>query len=189
MAATENQTLPLFSDRETPLLMVMDGHAMVHRSFHAISVQRHLSISATGEDITGVYGFTNVFLRALQDWKPTYCAITFDTSAPTFRHQRFEEYKAQREPTPPELLTQFDRVKQVMEGFSVPIFELDGYEADDIIGTLSRQAESHGIDTIILTGDRDTFQLVSPGCVWTCSIASRTGRFTTKQSLERGTRA
>jgi DNA polymerase-1 len=140
----------------------MDGHAMVHRSFRAISVQRHLSISGTGEDTTGVYGFTNVFLRALQDWKPTYCAIAFDMSGPTFRHERFEEYKAQRPSMPPELRPQFDRVRQLMTGFGVPIFQMEGYEADDIIGTLARQAEANGIDTVIITGDRDTFQLISP---------------------------
>ena len=157
-----NQTLPLFTPQAAPLLMLMDGHAMVHRSFHAISVRGHLSVTATGEDTTGVYGFTNVFLRALQDWQPSYCAIAFDTSAPTFRNQRFEQYKAQREAAPAELRHQFGRVKQLMAAFSVPVFELDGFEADDIIGTLSRQAESQGIDTVILTGDRDTFQLVSP---------------------------
>ena len=162
MAEKDQQTLPLFEVQETPLLMLMDGHAMVYRSFHAISAQAHLSVSATGEDTTAVVGFTNTFLRALQDWRPTDCAIAFDTSAPTFRHQRFEEYKAQRPPSPPELRHQFDRVKQLMHGFGVPIFEADGYEADDIIGTLSRQAEIQGIDTIILTGDRDTFQLISP---------------------------
>ena len=158
----QEKTLPLFAQQEAPLLMLMDGHAMVHRSFHAISVQRHLSVSATGEDTTGVYGFANVFLRALQDWKPTYCGIAFDTPAPTFRHERFEEYKAQRPPMPPELRHQFDRVKQLMSAFGVPIFELDGFEADDILGTLSRQAEAQGLDTVILTGDRDTFQLISP---------------------------
>ena len=162
MAGKDNQTLPLFDVQGTPLLIVMDGHAMVHRSFHAISGRGSLTVNATGEDITGVYGFTNVFLRALKDWTPTYCAIAFDTSVPTFRHLRFVEYKAQREPTPPELRSQFGRVKQLMEGFGVPIFEVDGYEADDVIGTLCRQATAHGVDTVILTGDRDTFQLVSP---------------------------
>ena len=135
---------------------------MVHRSFRAISQQRNLTISATGEDVTGVYGFTNVFLRALQEWNPAYCAIAFDTSAPTFRHQQFAEYKAQREPTPPELRPQFDRVKQLMAAFGVPIFELEGWEADDVIGTLTRQAEEAGVGSVILTGDRDTFQLISP---------------------------
>ncbi|MCI0780780.1 MAG: DNA polymerase I [Chloroflexi bacterium] len=162
MANILGQTLPLFPTQTTPLLMLMDGHAMVYRSFHAISAQAHLSVSATGEDTTAVVGFTNTFLRALQDWRPTYCAIAFDTSAPTFRHVRFEAYKAQRPAMPDELRHQFDRVKQLMRGFGVPIFEADGYEADDIIGTLSLQAEIRGIDTIILTGDRDTFQLISP---------------------------
>ena len=155
-------TMPLFAPERQQLLMIMDGHAMVHRSFRAISTQRNLTSSATGEDTTGVYGFANVFLRALQEWNPAYCAIAFDTSAPTFRHLQFEEYKAQRPPTPPELRPQFDRVKQLMTAFGVPVFELDGWEADDVIGSLTRQAEEAGIDSVILTGDRDTFQLISP---------------------------
>jgi DNA polymerase-1 len=168
MAQAKDTTLPLFSNDEversterTPLLMLMDGHAMVHRSFHAISAQGNLTVSATGEDVTGVLGFTNVFLKALNDWSPTYCAIAFDTRAPTFRHLRFEGYKAQRPPTPVELRHQFDRVKQLMTAFGVPVFELDGYEGDDLIGTLSRRAEDQGVETVILTGDRDTFQLIS----------------------------
>ena len=155
-------SMPLFAPERQPLLMIMDGHAMVHRSFRAISQQRNLTSSATGEDTTGVFGFTNVFLRALQEWNPAYCAIAFDTSAPTFRHLQFEEYKAQRQPTPPELRPQFDRVKQLMAAFGVPVFELEGWEADDVIGTLTRQAEESGVDSVILTGDRDTFQLISP---------------------------
>ena len=162
MAKAQTGNLQLFPTADQPLLMLMDGHAMVHRSFRAISVQRHLTVSATGEDVTGVYGFTNVVLRALQDWSPTHCAIAFDTSAPTFRHIRFAEYKAQREPTPPELRPQFQRVKDLMRAFAVPIFEVEGFEADDVIGTLCRQAEEQGIDVVILTGDRDTFQLVTP---------------------------
>ena len=155
-------SMSLFPQERQPLLMIMDGHAMVHRSFRAISQQRNLTSSATGEDTTGVYGFANVFLRALQEWNPAYCAIAFDTSAPTFRHEQFEDYKAQRPPSPPELRPQFDRVKQLMAAFGVPVFELDGWEADDVIGTLTKQAEEAGIDSVILTGDRDTFQLVSP---------------------------
>ena len=148
MAQSSEQSTMLFDSKpkaeKPPLLMLMDGHAMVHRSFRAISVQRHLSVSATGEDTTGVYGFLNVFLRALQDWNPTHCAIAFDTRAPTFRHQRFDQYKAQREATPQELRHQFDRVKQLMTGFGVPVFELDGYEADDLIGTLIAQSRGAG---------------------------------------------
>ena len=155
-------SMPLFPQERQPLLMIMDGHAMVHRSFRAISTQRNLTSSVTGEDTTGVYGFTNVFLRALQEWNPAYCAIAFDTSAPTFRHLQFEEYKAQRPPSPPELRPQFDRVKQLMASFGVPVFELEGWEADDVIGTLTKQAEEAGVDSVVLTGDRDTFQLISP---------------------------
>ena len=174
MAQPKDTTLPLFGAEETerldekqpaggtPLLMLMDGHAMVHRSFHAISAQGNLTVSATGEDVTGVLGFTNVFLKALNDWKPVYCAIAFDTRAPTFRHERFKDYKAQRPPTPVELRHQFDRVKQLMTAFGVPVFELDGYEGDDLIGTLARRAEDQGVETVILTGDRDTFQLITP---------------------------
>ena len=167
MAAPQDAAaLPLFTTEnpapEKPLLLLMDGHAMVHRSFRAISTQRHLTISSTGEDVTGVYGFANVFLRALNDWRPTHCAIAFDTPAPTFRHQQFPDYKAQREATPPELRPQFSRAQELMTAFGVPIYALDGYEADDVIGTLCRQAAAQGLDTIILTGDRDTFQLISP---------------------------
>ena len=160
--AQETAAMPLFESASgKPLLMIMDGHAMVHRSFRAISTQRHLTVSTTGEDVTGVYGFTNVFLRALQDWKPTHVAIAFDTRAPTFRHERFEGYKAHREPSPPELRPQFGRVKELMEAFGVPIYEVDGFEADDVIGTLCKQAEEQDLDAVILTGDRDTFQLIS----------------------------
>ena len=161
--AQQPAAMPLFESASgKPLLMIMDGHAMVHRSFRAISTQRHLTVSTTGEDVTGVYGFTNVFLRALQDWKPTHVAIAFDTRAPTFRHERFEDYKAQREPSPPELRPQFGRVKELMEAFGVPVYEVEGFEADDVIGTLCKQAEDQGLDSVILTGDRDTFQLISP---------------------------
>ncbi len=183
MADEQAHTIPMFGDdqpelaatptasatpaasalkKREPLLMIMDGHAMVHRSFRAISTQRHLTVNATGEDVTGVYGFANVFLRALNEWNPAYCAIAFDLSAPTFRHKQFPEYKGQRESTPEELRPQFGRVKQLMESFGVPVFELEGWEADDVIGTLAAQAEKIGMDSVILTGDRDTFQLISP---------------------------
>jgi DNA polymerase-1 len=148
--------------RQNPLLLLIDGHAMVHRSFRAISVSRNLTVSTTGEDVTGVYGFASVFLRALNEWQPTHIAVAFDTPTPTFRHERFPEYKAQRPPTPAELRPQFDRVKELMTAFAVPVYELPGWEADDIIGTLSRQAEAADVETIILTGDRDTFQLITP---------------------------
>ena len=145
---------------KAPLLMLMDGHAMVHRAWHAI--QQPLTIQRTGEQIHGVLGFLNTFLRALDDLKPTHCAITFDLSKPTFRHQEYDEYKAQRPSSPPELRAQFPHVRRIMQAFEVPILEHEDYEADDVLGTLGRQAEEQGVDTIILTGDTDELQLVSP---------------------------
>ena len=143
-----------------PLLMLMDGHALVHRAWHAI--REPLTVSATGEDVRGVYGFVNSFIRSLQDWEPTHCAIAFDLPAPTFRHKRFKDYKAHRPPTPPELRSQFERVRQLIDAFEIPVYQCEGYEADDVLGTLCRQAEEQEIETVILTGDSDTLQLVSP---------------------------
>ena len=151
-------TIPMFEEK--PLLFLMDGHALVHRAWHAI--QQPLNVSTTGEEVRAVFGFLNTFLRTLSDWKPTHCAIAFDLPAPTFRHRQFKDYKAQRPPTPPELRDQFDRIKQLVGAFGIPMFENEGYEADDILGTLGRQAEEQKIEALILTGDTDTLQLVSP---------------------------
>ncbi len=151
---------PLLEPQQSELLILIDGHALVHRAHHAM--RDPLTVQSTGEIVSGVYGFLNMFLRAIEEWKPTHCIVTFDVSAPTFRHEAFEEYKAQRPPTPPELRDQFGRVKQFMEAFNVPVFEMAGYEADDILGTLGAQAEAQHLDTLILTGDSDILQLVSP---------------------------
>ena len=145
---------------ERPLFLVIDGHAMVHRAWNAI--KQPLNVRSTGEEVRAVYGFANTFLRVISDWNPTHCAITFDLPTPTFRHHLYKEYKAQRPEAPPELKAQFGRVRQLMEAFAVPIFEVDGFEADDVIGTLCRHAEEKEIEALILTGDTDTFQLVSP---------------------------
>ena len=169
--------------RQNPLLLLIDGHAMVHRSFRAISVSRNLTVSSTGEDVTGVYGFASVFLRALNEWQPTHVAVAFDNPAPTFRHERFPEYKAQRPPTPPELRGQFDRVKELMTTFAVPVYELPGYEADDIIGTLSKQAEAANLETVILTGDRDTFQLITPNVRVDLASSERDRRIVGEEEL------
>ena len=151
---------PLLEQDGSPLLILIDGHALVHRAHHAM--RDPLTVQSTGEVVSGVYGFMNMFLRALEEWKPSHCIVTFDVSAPTFRHEAFEEYKAQRPPTPPELRPQFGRVKQFMEAFNVPVFEMAGFEADDILGTLGTQAEAQHIDTLIVTGDSDILQLVTP---------------------------
>ena len=145
---------------DRPLLLLMDGHAIVHRAWAAI--RQPLTIRTTGEEVQGVYGFMNAFLKALSDWHPTHCAIAFDPPGPTFRHVQYKEYKAQRPEMPPSLSAQFPRVRQLMEALGVPMHEVEGYEADDALGTLCRQAEAHDLETVILTGDTDTLQLVSP---------------------------
>ncbi len=142
-----------------PLLVLFDGNALVHRAFHAIPP---LTVSKTGEMVSAVYGFALMLLKVINELKPTHYAIAFDMKGPTFRHQMFEQYKAQRPPTPDELVNQLGRVRQLVEAFHIPIFELEGYEADDVLGTLSYQASQQDIDTIIVTGDADTMQLVSP---------------------------
>jgi len=141
-----------------PLLLLFDGNALVHRAFHALPA---LATKA-GESTGAVYGFVSILLKVLAELKPTHYAVAFDYPAPTFRHREFAAYKAQRPPAPDELRSQFQRVRQLVAALNVPIYEIEGYEADDILGTLSRQASSRGVDTIIITGDMDTLQLVSP---------------------------
>jgi DNA polymerase-1 len=142
-----------------PLLVLFDGNALIHRAFHALPP---LTVSKTGEMVSAVYGFALMLLKVINELKPTHYAIAFDKAAPTFRHQLFDQYKAQRPKTPDELIAQLGRVRQLVEAFHIPIFELEGYEGDDILGTLSQQASHQDIETIIVTGDADTMQLVSP---------------------------
>ena len=155
MAVVDSQ--PMLDKK--PLLLLMDGHAIAHRAWHAI--REPLNVRATGEDVRAVFGFLNIFLKTLGDRSPTHVAVAFDVSAPTFRHERFADYKAHRPPTPPELRPQFDVIKEVMTAFGVPIYEQAGIEADDVLGTLCKQAEEQDIDALVLTGDTDTLQLVS----------------------------
>jgi len=143
-------------------LVLFDGNNIVHRAFHAFATSRPLTVSKTGEVISAVYVFALMLLKIINELKPTCYAIAFDTKAPTFRHQMFDQYKAQRPPTPNELVNQLGRVRQLVDAFHIPIYELDGYEADDVLGTLSQQASQQDIDTIIVTGDADAMQLVSP---------------------------
>ncbi|MFC1873236.1 DNA polymerase I [Chloroflexota bacterium] len=142
-----------------PLLVLFDGNAIVHRAFHALPP---LTIRKTGEVVGAVFGFTSMLLKVINDLKPSHCAIAFDTKGPTFRNEMLDQYKANRPKTPDELVGQLGRVRQLVETFHIPIFELSEYEADDVLGTISKQASDQDIDTIIVTGDADIMQLVSP---------------------------
>jgi DNA polymerase-1 len=141
------------------LLLLFDGHALVHRAFHALPP---LTQPKTGELVNAVYGFASTLLKVFADFKPTHWAVAFDRPVPTFRHEMFEEYKAQRPATPEELKSQIKKVHQLVEAFHIPVFEIDGFEADDILGTLSKQADEQGVETIIVTGDNDMLQAVLP---------------------------
>jgi DNA polymerase-1 len=144
---------------EKPLLLLFDGNALVHRAFHALPP---LTQPRTGELVNAVYGFASTLLKVFADFKPTHWAVAFDRPTPTFRHEMFEEYKAQRPATPEELKSQIKKVHQLVEAFHIPVFEIDGFEADDVLGTLSKQADEQGIETIIVTGDNDMLQAVLP---------------------------
>jgi DNA polymerase-1 len=147
------------AEGEKQLLLLFDGNALVHRAFHALPP---LTQPKTGELVNAVYGFASTLLKVFADFKPTHWAVAFDRPAPTFRHEMFEEYKAQRPATPEELKSQIKKVHQLVESFHIPVFEIDGFEADDVLGTLSKQADEQGIETIIVTGDNDMLQAVLP---------------------------
>lgn len=138
-------------------LVLVDGHALVYRAYHALPPELRTS---TGEPTNAVLGFTQMLLDTLRIQAPDYIVVTFDKGR-TFRHEASAEYKAQRGPMPDDLRDQMGRVRQIVEALGIPIMEEAGFEADDLIGTLSRQAEERGIDTYILTADTDQHQLMS----------------------------
>ncbi len=142
------------------LLLLIDGNALVHRAFHALPP---LTTSRTGEMVNAVYGFANTLFRVVNTLKPSHWAIAFDYPAPTFRHAAYAQYKSQRPPTPEELKSQIARVHELADALGIPAFEVERYEADDVLGTLALQARELGIDAAILTGDRDLLQIVQPG--------------------------
>lgn len=138
-------------------LLLIDGNAIFHRAFHALP----LLTDARGNYTNAVYGFTKMLFEILKIEKPDFLAIAFDHKDKTFRHHEFVEYKANRAAPPPELYPQLPVLLKLLEVFEIPLFQKTGFEADDIIGTLSKQAEqSESLQTSILTGDKDAFQLV-----------------------------
>ncbi|MBI2674478.1 MAG: DNA polymerase I [Candidatus Yanofskybacteria bacterium] len=139
-------------------LVLIDGHALVHRAFHALPPTLN---SPKGVPTNAVFGFTSVLLKMIKDLKPDYIAAAFDLAAPTFRHEEFAEYKAHRVKAPDELYVQIPLVKEMLTAFGVPIYEKAGFEADDLIGSLAEKSKKDkSIQTIIMTGDLDTLQLI-----------------------------
>jgi len=142
---------------ERPLMLLLDGNALVHRAYHAIPPLT----SPNGEPTNATFGFTSTLLKVLSDFKPQYAAVAFDVGR-TFRHEQYPEYKATRPSIPDDLQVQLERVRDVVTAFNLPSKYLEGYEADDVLAALSKKAVEQGLDVIIVTGDTDAFQLIGP---------------------------
>lgn len=142
-----------------PKFIIIDGNAILHRAFHALP---HFTTRG-GVVVNAVYGFASIIMKILRELKPEYVAIAFDRKEPTFRHQMFKEYKAKRPKAPQELYDQIPIIKDMLKIFNIKIYEKAGFEADDIIATLSKTKTN--TKNIILTGDKDTLQLVDNNTV------------------------
>ena len=138
-------------------VMVIDGNSLLHRAFYAIPILSNKK----GIYTNAVYGFLNMLFKVIQDYKPYSLAVAFDRKAPTFRHLAYEDYKGTRQKAPEELVPQFDLIREVLLQMGIPIFELDGYEADDILGTASQSCGNQEHHVLLVTGDKDALQLVS----------------------------
>jgi len=143
---------------ERPALYLIDGSGYLYRAFYALP---DLSTSS-GLPTNAVYGFASMLQKIIRERRPDYLAVVFDEKGPTLRHEEFKEYKAHRPPMPDALSQQIPYIHKLVEAFAIPVVKLKGYEADDLIGTLAVQAAGEGLDVVIVTGDKDMFQLLSP---------------------------
>ncbi len=137
-------------------IVIIDGNSLINRAYYAM--QRPM-ITKDGIYTQGVYGFINMLTRIIDDYSPDYITVTFDRKSPTFRHIEYDDYKAGRKKMPPELAMQFPILKDVLHAMNIKTMEIDGFEADDIIGTVARVSEEEGLEPLIITGDKDALQL------------------------------
>ena len=142
-----------------PRLVLIDGHALAYRAYFAL--MRRGFATRDGRPTGAIFGFVKMMLEAITNLQPACLAVTFDMAAPTFRHEAYDGYKAHRARMDDDMISQMAPLREVVAAFDVPVYELAGWEADDLIGTISRQAEALGYEVLILTGDRDAFQLVT----------------------------
>jgi len=154
----------------TERLVLIDSNSLIYRAFFAVPPLT----TTKGELANATFGFASILLKSIEQTSPQHLAAAFDLPVPTFRHERDATYKATRRPMPDELRPQIERVKELLGKFGIPIYSLPGYEADDVIGALARQAEKAGVETIIVSGDLDPLQLVTP----------RTKLMTTRQGFQ-----
>lgn len=151
------------NDGEKKRLVLIDGHSVLFRAYYAIP----FLTSPAGEQVNAVYGFASTLLSVIEELEPTHIAVAFDSRGPTKRKEEFDAYKAQRKEPPEELIAQIEPTKEVVAALNVPSFAVQGYEADDLIGTIATQASSkvkgRGVEVVIVTGDKDLLQLVDDG--------------------------
>lgn len=141
-------------------ILIIDGNALIHRSFHALPTTMK---TKSGEVVNAVFGFASVLIKTIRDFNPEYVVLTLDKKGPTFRHEKYKEYKATRVKAADELYMQIPRVKELVKAFNIPIYEMSGFEADDLIGTIAKKEEAAGIENIVVTGDMDLLQLIDDG--------------------------
>jgi DNA polymerase-1 len=159
-------------------LLLLDGHSLAYRAFFALPPENFST--TTGQPTNAVYGFTAMLINVLRDEQPTHVAVAFDRGEPTFRHEQYVEYKANRRETPADFRSQLSLIFEVLDALGIARLSVAGYEADDIIATLATEAEASGMDVVIVTGDRDAFQLISDSVsvLKTGRGVSETTRFT-----------
>ncbi|MFD4566669.1 DNA polymerase I [Streptomyces sp. NPDC058467] len=159
MAETASKKTDTTAGTGRPRLMLMDGHSLAYRAFFALPAENFTT--ATGQPTNAIYGFASMLANTLRDEAPTHFAVAFDVSRKTWRSEEFTEYKANRSKTPDEFKGQVELIGELLDAMHAQRFAVDGFEADDIIATLATQAEAEGFEVLIVTGDRDSFQLVS----------------------------
>ncbi len=142
-----------------PTLYLLDAYALIYRAYYAFI--RAPRVNSKGLNTSAMFGFTNTLVDVLNNYKPTHIAVAFDISGPVFRNDQFPEYKANREETPDDIKISIPYIRQIVEGFNIPILEKEGYEADDVIGTIAKRAEKEGFDVFMVTPDKDFGQLVT----------------------------
>ncbi|MFB7326535.1 DNA polymerase I [Streptomyces sp. NPDC056190] len=185
MAETASKKTDTTPGGARPRLMLMDGHSLAYRAFFALPAENFTT--ATGQPTNAIYGFASMLANTLRDEEPTHFAVAFDVSRKTWRSAEFTEYKANRSKTPDEFKGQVELIGELLDAMNASRFAVDGYEADDVIATLATQAEAEGFEVLIVTGDRDSFQLVSEHTtvLYPTKGVSELTRFTPEKVIEK----
>ncbi|MEV6023211.1 DNA polymerase I [Streptomyces sp. NPDC052036] len=185
MAETASKKTEKTSGGGRPRLMLMDGHSLAYRAFFALPAENFTT--ATGQPTNAIYGFASMLANTLRDEAPTHFAVAFDVSRKTWRSEEFTEYKANRSKTPDEFKGQVELIGELLDAMRAPRFAVEGFEADDVIATLATQAEAEGFEVLIVTGDRDSFQLVTENTtvLYPTKGVSELTRFTPEKVFEK----